>query len=99
MADDAMFCPSCGDRVSGPSGYSSSPYGTNYSQQPYGNQQTFKPVDSNNTGFNILSFLFPIVGLILYLVFKDEKPIQATGCGKWALIGFIVGVVLGLIAI
>ena len=52
--------------------------------------------DIPSTGLNILCFFFPIVGLILYLVWKDTTPIRAKAIGKWALIGFIVGVVLGI---
>ena len=41
----------------------------------------------------VLSFFFPLVGLILYVVNVDSKPVMAKAIGKWALIGFIVGVV------
>ena len=54
--------------------------------------------DSNNTGLNILSFLWPFLGLILYLTYKDKAPIRAKGCGKWALIGAIVSAVLFVIS-
>ena len=50
--------------------------------------------DTPSTGLNILSFFIPIVGLILYLLLKDEEPKKANAVGKWALIG--VGVGLGL---
>ena len=40
----------------------------------------------------ILSFFFPIVGLILYLVDSDVRPLRAQSAGKGALAGFIVGV-------
>lgn len=49
--------------------------------------------DKNSVGFNILSFFFPLVGLILYIVWKKETPIKAKGCGIWALVGFILGLV------
>ena len=39
-------------------------------------------------------FFIPILGLILYLVNMNEKPISAKAYGKSALIGFIVGIVL-----
>jgi len=53
-------------------------------------------LDQNSTGLNILSFLIPLIGLIMYLVFKADQPIKAAGIGKWALYGFIfdVGVLL-----
>lgn len=50
--------------------------------------------DKNNIGFNILSFFFPLVGLILFIVWKDEHPVKAKGCGKAALISVIVNIVL-----
>lgn len=44
-------------------------------------------IDTNSTGLNVLSFISPFLGLILYLVLKDDKPIKAKGCKKFALIG------------
>lgn len=50
--------------------------------------------DSSNTGLNIISFLWPLIGLILYLSYKDKSPNRAKCCGKWALIGFIASMVI-----
>lgn len=107
--DNAMFCPNCGERVDGNNnmygnagysqqGYAQQPYAQqNYSQQTYYNAQPAAVDDKNSTGLNIISFLIPLVGLILYLVNNDKKPVMAKGCGKWALIGFIVGIVSSVI--
>ena len=38
----------------------------------------------------MLGFFFPLIGLILYLVWKNELPLRARSCGKGALIGVIV---------
>ena len=46
--------------------------------------------DAPDSGYAIIGFLFPIVGLILYLIKKDSMPIRAASAGKGALIGFIV---------
>jgi hypothetical protein len=46
---------------------------------------------------NILACCFPIVGLILFIVWKDEKPRSAKSVGKWALIGFVLGILLYVI--
>ena len=46
------------------------------------------------TGMKVLSFLFPIVGLILFIVDKDKKPVAAKEELKWAGIGFGVGLIL-----
>ena len=51
-------------------------------------------VDIPSAGLNILSFLLPIIGLILYIVYQGKTPNKAKAIGKWALIGFVVGLVL-----
>ncbi len=38
----------------------------------------------------VLSFLFPIVGWILWAVKKDSNPEDAHKCAKWAWIGVVV---------
>ncbi len=50
--------------------------------QPYVEQ------DSGSFGWAVLGFFFPIVGLILFLVWKQSKP----KCAKMAGIGALVGV-------
>ena len=45
----------------------------------------------------LLGFFFPIVGLILYLVWKDQTPLKAHSAGKGALIGVIVWTALSII--
>lgn len=47
----------------------------------------------------VLCFFFPILGLILYLVNMNDKPVSAKAYGKLSLIGFIVGVVAYVMAI
>ena len=66
-------------------------------QPPY---QTYQPpveVDAPNTGFAILSFFFPMVGLILYIIWKDKTPLKAKSCGKGALISVIVNAVSSVV--
>lgn len=46
--------------------------------------------DAPSAGFGVLGFFFPLIGLILYLVWKSEFPLKARSCGKGALIGVIV---------
>ena len=53
--------------------------------------------DEPSAGFGVLSFFFPLVGLILFLVWKDERPLRAKSCGKGALISVIVSVVSGIL--
>jgi len=58
-----------------------------------GVKQSSNSEDGPVGGLGILCFLIPLVGLILYLSWKDEKPIKASGAGKAALWGFILGIV------
>lgn len=53
--------------------------------------------DAPSMGFAVLGFFFPIVGLILYLVWKDQSPLKAKSCGKGALTGFIVEIVVSML--
>lgn len=53
--------------------------------------------DSSSFGYALLGFLFPIIGLILYLVWKDEYPLRAKSAGKGALVSVIVSIVVGVI--
>jgi hypothetical protein len=50
--------------------------------------------DSPSMGMAVLGFFLPIVGLILWLVWKEPKPLKAKSAGKGALISVIVQVVL-----
>ena len=60
---------------------------------PFGNTYS-REDDKPSKGLKFLSFIIPLLGLILYLVNMNEKPISAKAYGKSALIGFIVGIVL-----
>ncbi len=51
------------------------------------------PTDEGaTTGMKVLSFLFPIVGLILFIIDRDKKPAAAKDELKWAGIGCGVGI-------
>ncbi len=64
-------------------------------------QQTMQPQVADEGGFiyGLLSCCFPVVGLILWLIWKDTKPKTAHTAGKWALISAIVSFVLTIIYI
>lgn len=51
-------------------------------------------VDNGGFGWGLLGFCLPLVGLILFLVWKDSKPRTSKAAGKGALISVIIGVVL-----
>lgn len=53
--------------------------------------------NTGNAGWGVLGFFIPLAGLILYIVWKDTSPRNASVAGKGALIGFIVSIVAGII--
>lgn len=63
------------------------------------NNNAFSQNDAPSAGFGILSFFFPLIGLILYLVWKDQSPLKAKSAGTGALIGFIMGIALTILYI
>ncbi len=50
--------------------------------------------DSSSAGWAFLGFCVPLVGLILYLVWKDSMPLRAKSAGKGALISVIILVII-----
>lgn len=80
---EGNFCPYCGKKLN-----ENAPYGA----QPYARPVYRNPDDVPNGGWTVLGFFFPLVGLILYLVFQTNYPIRSKLCGKGALIGVIVDV-------
>ena len=45
-----------------------------------------------------LSFLFPLIGLLLYAIWKDSKPLDAKQCGIAAIWGLVIGGVIVVIS-
>lgn len=84
------FCKNCGTRLE--------------------NDMAFCPIcgtasDVNNPeneqagfGWTCLSFCFPFIGFILWLVWKGEHPEKASTVCSAAWIGFAIGMVLNIIA-
>ena len=60
-------------------------------------QDVADPSDRPSFGYAFLGFLLPVIGLILYLVWKDQTPLKAHSAGKGALIGVIVWTALSII--
>ena len=85
-----MFCKNCGKGID-----------DNAYVCPHCGVKTEKnnaDADSGSkAGWGVLSFLIPLVGLILFLVWREERPNTANVCGKCALASVIVGVVIGII--
>ena len=74
--DAAVFCPSCGANQAADASGTSAPV-TNAAAN----------TGEKHTGFVVLGFFFPLIALILYLVWKDTEPAKAMACGKGGLMG------------
>ena len=90
FAPDAQFCSVCGRPR--PVQSAQPVYQQNGYQQGYRPQNVEQ--DAPSTAMKVLGFFLPGVGLILYLVWKDQLPLKAKSAGKGALIGVIVWAVL-----
>lgn len=96
VSDQAENCPKCGAPISKNNSVGQQPaYQQVTPMQPA--YQTTNPQDEPNGGLNVLSLFFPVVGWILYFVFKDKTPIKAKSCAKFAWIGFAISFVIGFI--
>ncbi len=80
FAEGAVFCAKCGN-ARGVQGTTNA--------MPMQNNMA----DAKSTGYAVLGFFFPVIGLILYLVWKDQFPLRAKSAGTGALIGVISYVV------
>ncbi len=86
------FCSSCGNELEN----------MNDRCERCGNvmyQEKVKPVQPDDGGFlwGLLGFCVPIVGLILYLIWKHERPNTALAAGKGAIAGFIISLILQIL--
>ncbi|MBQ4092374.1 MAG: zinc ribbon domain-containing protein [Firmicutes bacterium] len=105
LADNAAFCSECG---AAQQAASQQTYQQQYQepvyqqtpqqqyQQPYQAPQQ-APADGGSFGWAVLGFCFPLVGLILYLVWKNNKPFSAKKAGIGALVGFVLNLILTFI--
>lgn len=55
-------------------------------------------MDNDNGGilWLIIGFVIPVLGLILYFVWKKSKPNRAASCLHGAIVGFVVGFAVSL---
>lgn len=100
IGDGVMVCPKCGAPQNVGGGMPPQGYHNNYNNGGYPNPNYNNGgYDSGGIGWGILGFCIPLVGLILFLVWKDQKPLSAKAAGMGALISVIIGVVFYILAI
>lgn len=95
IMDEAVICPGCGCAQE-----------NNVQNNVQGNsvpqiKEALSDIQNeawSNSGWSLLGFFIPIVGLILYLVWKETSPSKAKAAGYGALIGFVISLFGWLIA-
>jgi len=89
------YCPNCGTQVRE----------TQNICQNCGNSLNFtKPKthteEENSTfGYAVLGFIIPLVGLVLYLIWLEEKPKASRSAGIGALVNVIISIIGSVIAV
>ena len=85
-------CPNCGSQLNVIAASTPNEIEA-YTQQVNASDTKEKP----SVALNIISFLIPIVGWILYFAIKST--IKAKSCGKWAWIGFGINLIISFISL
>ena len=89
-----MFCSNCGKEIDDKA------YVCPYCGVKVERADSSSVADADSgskAGWGILSFLVPLAGLILFLIWKNERPKTAKICGICALVSFIGSIVIGII--
>ena len=97
-----MFCKKCGKEIGDNETYCTycgAPQNDVPPQQAPPAYSANAPVDGSSFGWAFLGFLIPLVGLILFLVWKDTLPLRSKSCGKGALVGVILYVIFIIISV
>lgn len=89
-AKDTIYCEHCGKAISKDAYLCP---GCGYLTEHGRTSKTVSDVDVPNIGLNIVAFLFPIIGLVLWATTQGKTPKRAKQIGIWTLIGFILGIV------
>lgn len=84
MKDNAKICKECGFLASTDTEDSSE-------------NDTFKEKDKFSVAWEWFGFLTPLIGLVLYIVWRRDLPCRAYSVGKGALFAYIVRLILGVL--
>lgn len=84
-----MICPKCGVKL-----YGGEKYCPNCSHSMAIVRRKTNPNDRGGFGWGLLGFLVPVAGLVLFLVWRDEKPRTAKAAGIGALVSALLPVAL-----
>jgi hypothetical protein len=94
-----MYCNKCGNPVypnSPVCGTCGTPVSASGGVPPQYGQPPIKQDDPNML-LNLVACCIPLVGIVLYFVWKDEKPRSAKQVCVWALVGFGLSIFIYLV--
>ena len=77
--DNALFCPGCGSAQSVPT------------QESFADTKAQANTNETYTGLTVLGFFFPLVALILYVMWNSTQPAKALAAGKGGLMSVSLG--------
>jgi len=92
IEENRTTCPFCGGSQA-----TYQQQNNQYQQPQYQQPQYQSMQDSGSIGYWFLGFFIPIVGLILFFVWKDTKPLSAKRSLWGAIISWISSFVFGII--
>ena len=87
-----MFCKNCGKEIDD-NAYVCHNCGVKIEQK------NVQDDSGSKVGWGILSFLIPLVGLILFCMWKNDRPQTAKVCGICALVSAILVVVYYIVIV
>ena len=98
VPDDSVFCTFCGNHLlPKPQGQTYNT-GSSYSYQQPSYHQSMRPqIDDAGCLALFLSFVSPLIGLALYVIWRDYRPNSAKTCLVVALVSLAISVVAGII--
>ncbi len=87
LLEDAMFCSNCGSAV-----YSND--GEVYENGPTHYQSNrVVVIDKPSFVLNVVSFISPIIGYIMWFCMRKSTPNKAKSCAIWATISFVLNLI------
>lgn len=90
------YCPGCGNEVSDEQDVCLS-CGKALNKNSANSNAFSNIADTGSLGWSVLGFLIPIVGLVLYLIWKTERPKNAKEAGIGALTSVSIMVIIYII--
>lgn len=92
IAEGSKFCPECGSDLTKYSQYNDY---RPINETDFGNNTVENPDDSSSFGYALLSFVAPIIGIVLFIVWNKEYPKRAKSCLQGLIAGVVIGFVFG----